>query len=73
MAGGAEAAVSPVCVSSFSAMKALSTRNDAPTLASRPFDRDRDGFVLAEGGAVLAVEVTRTRAKRGAQTSSLNS
>jgi 3-oxoacyl-[acyl-carrier-protein] synthase II len=56
LAGGAEGAVSPVCVSAFSAMKALSTRNDEPTLASRPFDIDRDGFVLAEGGAVLAVE-----------------
>ncbi|MDE1038540.1 MAG: beta-ketoacyl synthase N-terminal-like domain-containing protein [Phycisphaerales bacterium] len=54
LAGGAEGAVCPVCVSSFSAMKALSTRNDEPMLASRPFDRDRDGFVLAEGAAVLA-------------------
>ena len=56
LAGGAEGAVSAVCVSAFSAMKALSTRNEEPMLASRPFDRDRDGFVLAEGGAVLAVE-----------------
>jgi len=56
LAGGAEAAVSSVCLSSFSAMRALSTRNDEPELASRPFDRDRDGFVLSEGGAVLAVE-----------------
>jgi 3-oxoacyl-[acyl-carrier-protein] synthase II len=56
LAGGAEGAVSPVCVSSFSAMKALSTRNDEPTKASRPFDRDRDGFVLSEAAAVLAVE-----------------
>jgi len=66
LAGGAEAAVSPVCVSSFSAMKALSTRNDAPTLASRPFDRDRDGFVLSEGAAVLAVEEFEHAKARGA-------
>ena len=66
LAGGAEAAVSPVCVSSFSAMKALSTRNDEPTLASRPFDANRDGFVLAEGGAVLAVESLEHALARGA-------
>lgn len=66
LAGGAEAAVSPVCVSSFSAMKALSTRNDVPALASRPFDRDRDGFVLAEGGAALAVESLEHAQARGA-------
>ncbi len=66
LAGGAEGAVSPVCVSSFSAMKALSTRNDAPTKASRPFDRDRDGFVLAEGAAVLAVEELEHAKARGA-------
>jgi len=66
LAGGAEAAVSPVCVSSFSAMKALSTRNDEPTLASRPFDRDRDGFILSEGAAVLAVEELEHAKARGA-------
>jgi 3-oxoacyl-[acyl-carrier-protein] synthase II len=66
LAGGAEAAVSPVCVSSFSAMKALSTRNDAPTEASRPFDRGRDGFVLSEGAAVLAVEELEHAKARGA-------
>lgn len=66
LAGGAEAAVSPVCVSSFSAMKALSTRNNEPTLASRPFDANRDGFVLAEGGAVLAVESLENAQARGA-------
>jgi 3-oxoacyl-[acyl-carrier-protein] synthase II len=55
-AGGAEAAVTPLCISSFAAMKALSSRNDDPTRASRPFDRDRDGFVLAEGAAVLILE-----------------
>ena len=66
LAGGAEGAVSPVCVSSFSAMKALSTRNDEPSLASRPFDRDRDGFVLSEGAAVLAVEEFEHAKARGA-------
>ena len=66
LAGGAESAVSPVCVSSFSAMKALSTRNDEPMLASRPFDRDRDGFVLSEGAAVLAVEELEHAKARGA-------
>ncbi len=66
LAGGAEGAVSPVCVSAFSAMKALSTRNDEPTLASRPFDRARDGFVLAEGAAVLAVEELEHAKSRGA-------
>ena len=66
LSGGAEAAVSPVCVSSFSAMKALSTRNNEPTLASRPFDANRDGFVLAEGGAVLAVESLEHAKARGA-------
>ena len=66
LAGGAEAAISPVCVSAFTAMKALSTRNDEPTLASRPFDRDRDGFVLSEGAAVLAVEELEHAKARGA-------
>lgn len=65
-AGGAEAAVSPLCISSFAAMKALSTRNDEPTRASRPFDRDRDGFVLAEGGAVIVLEELEHAQARGA-------
>ena len=56
LAGGCEAAVSKLCIAAFSAMKALSTRNDSPETASRPFDRDRDGFVLAEGAAVLVLE-----------------
>ncbi|MBC8202931.1 MAG: beta-ketoacyl-ACP synthase II [Planctomycetes bacterium] len=66
LAGGAEAAVTPVCVASFTAMKALSTRNDEPTKASRPFDKDRDGFVLSEGAAVLAVEEYEHAKARGA-------
>ena len=65
-AGGAEAAISPICISSFSAMKALSKRNDEPTKASRPFDRDRDGFVLSEGGAILVLEELEHAKKRGA-------
>ncbi|MGA1393115.1 MAG: beta-ketoacyl-ACP synthase II, partial [Phycisphaerales bacterium] len=65
-AGGSEAAVSPLCIGSFAAMKALSTRNDAPEKASRPFDRDRDGFVLAEGAAVLILEELEQAKRRGA-------
>ncbi len=65
-AGGAEAAVTPLCVGSFWAMKALSTRNEEPHRASRPFDRDRDGFVLAEGAAVLVLEELEHAKRRGA-------
>ncbi len=54
--GGAEAAVSPLCIGAFSSMKALSTRNADPTHASRPFDQNRDGFVLSEGAAMFVVE-----------------
>ena len=67
LAGGAEGAIGPVAVSAFSAMKALSTRNDAPTKASRPFDKDRDGFVLAEGAAVVVLEDLEHARKRGAR------
>lgn len=66
LAGGAEAAVSPLCLGAFMTMKALSTRNDAPEIASRPFDRDRDGFVLAEGSAVFVLEAEEHAKKRGA-------
>src|SRR5262249_30044544 len=55
-AGGAEASVIPIGLAGFSAMKALSTRNNEPQRASRPFDRDRDGFVMGEGAGVLVVE-----------------
>lgn len=65
--GGSEAAISPLCIGSFAAMKALSTRNDEPTKASRPFDRDRDGFVLSEGAAVLILEDLEHAKKRGAK------
>jgi len=66
VAGGAEAAVTPLCIAAFSAMKALSRRNDAPAIASRPFDRDRDGFVLAEGAAILVLEELEHARARGA-------
>lgn len=66
LAGGAEATITPIGVAGFSAMFALSRRNDAPTEASRPFDRDRDGFVIGEGAGTLVLEsLTRAR-KRGA-------
>jgi 3-oxoacyl-[acyl-carrier-protein] synthase II len=54
--GGTEGVISPSCIAGFSSMKALSTRNDDPQKASRPFDRDRDGFVVGEGGGILIIE-----------------
>lgn len=65
-AGGCEAPVSRLSVAGFNAMKALSTRNDDPQAASRPFDLDRDGFVVAEGGAVLVLEERDHAIRRGA-------
>lgn len=67
IAGGAEAAIGPLGVGGFAAMKALSTRNEQPTMASRPFDRDRDGFVLSEAGAILVLEDFEHASKRGAK------
>jgi len=64
--GGAEAAVSPLAVGGFSAMRALSTRNDEPTRASRPYDAGRDGFVMGEGAGVLVVEDLGHAERRGA-------
>ena len=66
IAGGAEAAISPLCVGAFMTMRALSTRNDDPLGASRPFDRTRDGFVLAEGAAMFVLETEEHARKRGA-------
>lgn len=66
IAGGAEAAVTPLCVGAFTTMKALSTRNDDPQAASRPFDQDRDGFVLSEGAAMLVLESEEHAKARGA-------
>jgi 3-oxoacyl-[acyl-carrier-protein] synthase II len=64
--GGAEAATSPITVASFSSMKALSSRNDEPEKASRPWDSDRDGFVLGEGAGVLVLEEYERAKARGA-------
>jgi 3-oxoacyl-[acyl-carrier-protein] synthase II len=65
--GGAEAAVTPLGIAAFAAMKALSLRNDEPQRASRPFDRDRDGFVMGEGAGILIVEELEHAKKRGAK------
>ncbi len=65
--GGAEAAVSPLTIAGFNAMRALSTRNDAPEKASRPFDKDRDGFVMGEGCGILILEELSSALKRGAR------
>ncbi len=67
IAGGAEAAVTPMTVAGFASMKALSTRNDEPSKASRPFDKDRDGFVLGEGSGMLVLESLDHALKRGAR------
>jgi 3-oxoacyl-[acyl-carrier-protein] synthase II len=66
LAGGAEAAIVPVGVSGFAAMRALSERNDDPTHASRPFDKNRDGFVIGEGAGVLVLEEMEHARARGA-------
>jgi 3-oxoacyl-[acyl-carrier-protein] synthase II len=67
IAGGVEAAVTPFGIAGFNAMRALSTRNDEPQKASRPFDRDRDGFVMAEGGGILILEELTAARERGAK------
>lgn len=64
--GGTESVICPLAVGGFSAMKALSTRNDAPTAASRPFDRDRDGFVISEGAGMMVLEELEAAKRRGA-------
>jgi 3-oxoacyl-[acyl-carrier-protein] synthase II len=67
IAGGAEASVTPLSVGGFAALRALSTRNDEPTRASRPFDRDRDGFVIGEGAGILILEELEFAKARGAK------
>jgi len=65
--GGSEATVCPMGVAGFNNMKAMSTRNDSPETASRPFDRDRDGFVMGEGAGILVIEELEHAQKRGAK------
>ena len=67
IAGGTESVITPLCVGGFNASKALSTRNDDPQGASRPFDLDRDGFVIGEGCGVVILEELESAKKRGAQ------
>jgi 3-oxoacyl-[acyl-carrier-protein] synthase II len=67
IAGGSEAAVTPLSVGGFASMRALSTRNDEPTKASRPFDKGRDGFVIGEGAGILILEELEFAKKRGAK------
>lgn len=66
VAGGSESVVSPMAIAGFSNMRALSTRNDSPAEASRPWDKDRDGFVLGEGAATFILESMESAVKRGA-------
>jgi len=65
--GGTEAAVAPLAVAAFGAMRAISTRNDEPQRASRPFDKDRDGFIISEGSGVIILEELSCALKRGAR------
>jgi 3-oxoacyl-[acyl-carrier-protein] synthase II len=65
--GGAEAAITPLGIGGFTAMKALSTRNDSPQTASRPFDKDRDGFVMGEGAGIVVFESLEHAMNRGAR------
>jgi 3-oxoacyl-[acyl-carrier-protein] synthase II len=67
VSGGAEAPLSPLCFGAFALIRAMSTRNDDPASASRPFDRDRDGFVMGEGAAVLVLEERSRAVARGAR------
>ncbi len=67
IAGGSEAAISPLAVAGFASMRALSTRNDDPKAASRPFDKDRDGFVIGEGSGILILEELELARRRGAK------
>jgi len=65
--GGVESTITPSCIAGFNAMKALSTRNDEPRKASRPFDKDRTGFVVGEGGGIMVIETLESARERGAK------
>jgi 3-oxoacyl-[acyl-carrier-protein] synthase II len=65
--GGVESVITPTCIAGFNAMKALSVRNHEPEKASRPFDRDRDGFIVGEGSGILILETLEAAVKRGAR------
>src|SRR5678816_4304647 len=67
IAGGSEAAITPMGIGGFGALRALSTRNDEPARASRPFDKDRDGFIVGEGAGVLILEEYESARRRGAR------
>ena len=67
IAGGVDATISPLCIAGFNAMKAISVRNDQPEKASRPFDRDRDGFVIGEGCGIVILEELTSALNRGAR------
>ena len=66
IAGGSEASITPMGVGGFASMRALSTRNDEPERASRPFDKDRDGFVVGEGAGIVILEELEVAKRRGA-------
>jgi 3-oxoacyl-[acyl-carrier-protein] synthase II len=67
LAGGCEATITPIGIAGFAAMKALSLRNDEPTEACRPFDRDRDGFIMGEGAGIMVIEELEHAKRRGAR------
>src|SRR5581483_3168182 len=67
IAGGSEAAITPMSVGGFGALRALSTRNEEPERACRPFDRERDGFIVGEGSGVLILEELEFARRRGAR------
>jgi 3-oxoacyl-[acyl-carrier-protein] synthase II len=67
IAGGTEAVITPLGIGGFNAMRALSTRNDAPAKASRPFDMDRDGFIMGEGSGIMILESLENASERGAR------
>lgn len=67
IAGGTESVITPLAIGGFAVMKALSTRNEEPERASRPFDRDRDGFIMGEGSGIMVLESLETAKKRGAK------